>query len=168
MGDDVVFRRGNAQDVEAALAVWTAARHARDGVPSDASDFDRHRAAMLVTEALLIVGERAGTTVAMAVAVPEREDRGRGALLPEHCLIHSVYVLPDYWGKGIGRRLMSTLLSAASQDGYVLARLWTNAKNHRAHRLYGTLGFLRTDLNGTNHRGASIIQYERDLTAGRG
>lgn len=167
MGDDVVFRQGSAQDVEAALAVWTAARLARDGVPSDPSDFARHRDAMLVPGALLIVGERTGTMVAMAVAVPERENRGSSALISGHCLIHSVYVLPDSWGRGIGRRLVSTVLSAASQGEYVLARLWTNASNHRARRLYDTLGFRLTGLNAVNHRGASIVQYERDLTPGR-
>lgn len=168
MADDIVFRRGNTRDIEASLAVWTSARLARDGVLSSASDFDRHRDAMLVPDSLLIVGEHSGATVAMAVAVPEREDRGRGAIIPGQSLIHSVYVLPDYWGKGVGRRLVSALLAAAAQDGYVLARLWTNATNHPARRLYETLGFLPTGLNTTNHRGASIVQYERNLTADRG
>jgi ribosomal protein S18 acetylase RimI-like enzyme len=168
MDDNVVFRRGNAQDIEAALAVWTASRLARDGVLSAASDFDRHRDAMLVPDSLLIVGERSGATVAMAVAVPEREDRGKGARIPGQALIHSVYVLPDYWGRGVGRKLVSALLSALSQDRYVLARLWTNASNHRARRLYETLGFHLTDLNATNHRGAPIVQYERNLPSDNG
>src|SRR5690349_15369454 len=49
------------------MAVWTAARLARDGVPSDALDFDRHRDAMLVPGALLIVWKQVRTTDAMAV-----------------------------------------------------------------------------------------------------
>jgi GNAT superfamily N-acetyltransferase len=73
--------------------------------------------------------------------------------------LRSVYVLPEFRGRGVGRMLLETVLShARSVDGMRQVILCVNAANQPARRLYQSLGFVRFGLepsalriDGTGH-----------------
>lgn len=73
--------------------------------------------------------------------------------------LRSVYVLPEFRGRGLGRMLLETVLShARGVDGMRQIILSVNAANTAARRLYQSLGFVRFGLepsalliDGTGH-----------------
>jgi predicted GNAT family acetyltransferase len=73
--------------------------------------------------------------------------------------LRSVYVLPEFRGRGLGRMLLETVLSyARCVDGMRQIILCVNAANHPARHLYQSLGFVRFGLepstlliDGTGH-----------------
>ena len=64
-------------------------------------------------------------------------DRGEEA--PETGEIFALYVLSDYYGTGLGRRLMDAGL--AQLPGYAKICLWVLKENRRAIRFYEKCGF---------------------------
>ncbi len=60
-----------------------------------------------------------------------------------HCGTLGMGLLPDYRGKGLGRRLMEAALAAAHDEGFVRVELTAHADNLRAIALYEKLGFQR-------------------------
>jgi ribosomal protein S18 acetylase RimI-like enzyme len=52
-----------------------------------------------------------------------------------------IYLLPESWGKGIGRRLMDTALQRLTDAGYTEATLWVLDTNTRARRFYEAGGW---------------------------
>jgi RimJ/RimL family protein N-acetyltransferase len=60
-----------------------------------------------------------------------------------HCGTLGMGPLPDYRGKGLGRRLMQATLEAAHEEGFVRIELMAHADNQRAIALYEKLGFVR-------------------------
>ena len=55
----------------------------------------------------------------------------------------SLYTLPAYWGRGLGRALMDRALSALAADGYRDVCLWAFEANARACRFYEKFGFVK-------------------------
>lgn len=53
----------------------------------------------------------------------------------------TLYVLPDFWGKGYGRALMEAVLQKAKERGYASISLWVLESNVRARRFYEIAGF---------------------------
>ena len=53
----------------------------------------------------------------------------------------TIYVLPDYMGKGYGRRLMDAVMSELKKQGYKEVFLWVLEDNSRARRFYESLGY---------------------------
>ena len=93
-------------------------------------------------EAFLLIAEDAGDVVGMALGVQALSDDGAGAPVRGLCHISMVFVAPDYWGRGIGGRLVAALLPEARSRGYDRAQLWTQSDNARARRLYEGRGFV--------------------------
>jgi RimJ/RimL family protein N-acetyltransferase len=60
-----------------------------------------------------------------------------------HCGTLGMGLLPEYRGKGLGRRLMQAALAAAHDEGFVRVELTAHADNLRAIALYEKLGFQR-------------------------
>jgi RimJ/RimL family protein N-acetyltransferase len=58
--------------------------------------------------------------------------------------IGTLYSVPEVWGAGIGKRLMSAALQTLEQAGYTQATLWVLEANERARRFYEAAGW-RTD-----------------------
>ncbi len=59
--------------------------------------------------------------------------------------IVSIYLLPDYIGKGYGKILMDAVLSELKRQGYEKVFLWVLEENIRARHFYEKYGFLPTD-----------------------
>jgi ribosomal protein S18 acetylase RimI-like enzyme len=73
-----------------------------------------------------------------------------------------VFVAPQRWGRGVGGRLVDTLLAEAQERGYDRAQLWTQANNPGAQRLYEGRGFRRSGRE-KDEFGERIVHYERAL-----
>lgn len=59
--------------------------------------------------------------------------------------IVSLYLLPDYIGKGYGKILLQSAVSELKKSGYEHIFLWVLEENIRARRFYERFGFQRTD-----------------------
>ncbi len=57
----------------------------------------------------------------------------------------SIYLLPDYMGKGLGRLLMNRTVWELFQLGYPNIFLWVLEENTRARAFYERFGFRQTD-----------------------
>jgi GNAT superfamily N-acetyltransferase len=55
--------------------------------------------------------------------------------------ITAIYVLPEAWGTGLGRGLMTAALSQLAAGGYETAALWVLESNARARRFYARAGW---------------------------
>lgn len=58
--------------------------------------------------------------------------------------IVSVYLLPEYMGRGYGKRLISAALSELSEMGFREVFLWVLEENLRARSFYEKCGFSRS------------------------
>lgn len=55
--------------------------------------------------------------------------------------VHTLYVLPEYWGKGFGTALLDNSVKWLEQQGFDRIYLWALDTNVRARRLYEKYGF---------------------------
>lgn len=62
--------------------------------------------------------------------------RSRDKNKPSWGEIVSIYLLPQYFGKGFGNKLLETALSDLKNAGYENVYLWVLKDNHRARRFY--------------------------------
>jgi ribosomal protein S18 acetylase RimI-like enzyme len=61
--------------------------------------------------------------------------------------IISLYLLPDYFGKGFGQSLLAYTVNALLSNGYTDIYLWVLKQNLRARRFYERNGFSLFDEN---------------------
>lgn len=115
-------------------------KHAYKGIiPQDYLDsIPRGRWAGSLTEAgrhTLVVteGERiVGTSCCCRSRLPEMNDWGE---------IISIYLLPEYMGKGYGRALMTAAINMLGEMGFENIFLWVLEENHNARGFYEKMGF---------------------------
>jgi GNAT superfamily N-acetyltransferase len=69
---------------------------------------------------------------------PTRDTDPSGSRVGE---ISAIYVLPEAWGTGLGRGLMTAALSQLGAGGYEAAALWVLESNVRARRFYARAGW---------------------------
>jgi GNAT superfamily N-acetyltransferase len=55
--------------------------------------------------------------------------------------LYAIYVLPEAWGRGIGRALMAEVLARLRRDGFREAILWVFEDNPRTRRYYELAGW---------------------------
>ena len=61
----------------------------------------------------------------------------------EYCgSIYSIYILEEYWGKGLGTRLMDRVINILQDEGCKRVSLWVYEENKRAIRFYEKCGFI--------------------------
>ena len=68
---------------------------------------------------------------------PDKEFVGRGHLF-------SIYVTPDFSGKGLGSKTLTEALKRLSDKGFSDISLWVFEKNQRANGMYAKFGFKPT------------------------
>lgn len=59
--------------------------------------------------------------------------------------IVTIYLLPEYIGRGIGSQLMNACIQELEFMGYTEILLWVLEENYRARRFYEKHGFILTD-----------------------
>jgi GNAT superfamily N-acetyltransferase len=79
-------------------------------------------------------------------------------------LVYLLYVLPAYWGHGVGKALMSAAMDELRDLGMSEAVLWVLRDNQRAHRFYERLGWCRNGRTSREDYGGIELEawcYER-------
>jgi ribosomal protein S18 acetylase RimI-like enzyme len=94
---------------------------------------------------------------------PTRDQDADGSLVGE---IKEIYLMPEAWGKGMGKRLMSNALARLASAGYNQVTLWVLATNHRARRFYASGGWIEDGaLKRDDSQGFPIedVRYRKQL-----
>lgn len=93
----------------------------------------------------------------------EGDDATRGEL-------YAINLHPDYWRRGLGRRLIRHVTGELSRLGFTTAVLWVEASNDRARRFYEVEGWRFDGTERTDTvQGAAVdeVRYARELAADR-
>lgn len=85
-----------------------------------------------------LLAERDNKVVALVNICPTRDEDQDSTSVGE---ITSLYAVPEVWGRGIGRALMSSAVAALTNAGFSSATLWVLDTNHRARRFYEAGGW---------------------------
>lgn len=82
---------------------------------------------------------------------------------PHTCELQKMYLLPDYRGQGIGKRLMTTVLTAADGLGYHACYLETLDAMTLALRFYEAFGFeaLPAPLGQSGHTSCNRFYFRK-------
>ena len=86
---------------------------------------------------VFVAEDSGGRVVGFVSLGPSRDEdapAGTGEIL-------TIYVLPEEWGKGHGRRLMEAVVDKARRRGFAAITLWVLEGNERAKRFYSIAGF---------------------------
>jgi ribosomal protein S18 acetylase RimI-like enzyme len=115
---------------------------ALDGI--DAEDrAGRWRQTLSDANTTTLIAESDGQTLGFVNFGPCRDEDAEAGRVGE---VMSVYVAPDCWGKGVGRRLLRTALEQLAGAGFGEAKVWVLDRNARAVAFYERAGFVRDDL----------------------
>jgi len=95
-------------------------------------DADRSRGGCLV------VADEDGMLAGFADVCSSRDDDAESSKIGE---IMAIYLVPDSWGKGLGRELIAAALTHLAGLGYDEVTLWVLDTNARARRFYDAAGF---------------------------
>lgn len=68
--------------------------------------------------------------------------KSRFSDLEQYGEIYSIYILPEYTGKGIGKALLNSAIKGLSEAGYKDVFLWVLEENELARRFYEKMGFV--------------------------
>ena len=95
--------------------------------------------------AAILVGERGGEVAGFVLYGPCRDDDAD----PETGEIWALFVDPEHWRGGVGRRLVEAALEGLRRCGFSQSTVWTLAESPRNLRFYEALGF---ELDGAQQR----------------
>lgn len=141
-----VIRCANAEDAAGIARVRAESwRTAYRGIVSDeyldaidvAEWSERQRLNMenQPAELVSLVADYAGLIVGWAALGPNRETG-----TPFAGELYAIYLLPEYWRRGIGRLLMEATAESLLERGMRSMILWVLAENRPARRFYEALG----------------------------
>jgi ribosomal protein S18 acetylase RimI-like enzyme len=134
----------DAEDIEQLrVAGWQTAYR---GILPDAYldrmrvDVSRRRAQLAGRPATVVesVAVQTGAIVGWVVGGHIRDAFRAG---PGQGEIYACYVQPEWWGRGVGRLLMTHAVTALAEAGLHDVTLWVLEDNHRARRFYEACGF---------------------------
>jgi GNAT superfamily N-acetyltransferase len=108
------------------------------------------------TVALVACHGRRGALVGTVAAEIDRSG-------PYTAQVGRLYVDPDNWGCGIGRRLHDGVLEHLRARGQGVVALWVLEANTRARSMYERWGWRSTPDRQTVYPGVDEIRYLRDL-----
>jgi ribosomal protein S18 acetylase RimI-like enzyme len=81
--------------------------------------------------------------------------------------VQAIYLLPEYWGQGVGQLLMDAGLRRLAESGYREYVLWVLATNDRARRFYETGGWQPDGATKTDDsRGFPLLEVRYRRAAG--
>jgi ribosomal protein S18 acetylase RimI-like enzyme len=94
---------------------------------------------------------------------PTRDEGEDAGLVGE---IRAIYVIPEAWGKGLGKRLMASALGRLAVAGYAQATLWVLDTNARARGFYEKGGWAQDGAarcGGRSDFPMREVRYRKDL-----
>jgi GNAT superfamily N-acetyltransferase len=98
----------------------------------------RRRAQPILAGAGSLVATVDGQIAGLAGFGPYRPEQGE--VDPTTGELYAIYVDPEHWRAGIGRRLHAAVTAALTGSGFRAMRLWVLEENHRARRFYEWAG----------------------------
>lgn len=111
----------------------------------------------------VIVAETGSQICGAAWFGPARDPDSDPALVGE---LIGIYLLPEAWGKGLGRNLMTAAVDHLTAAGYTEATLWVLKSNARARRFYAKAGWAEDGTTKQDDRlgfPMSEVRYRRRL-----
>ena len=112
----------------------------------------------------VLVAVNDGYIIGHAVVVPSRDDDAAPGIVGE---ITAIYVRPEAWGRGAGRKLMTHALDHMRRAGFAQATLWVLDSNDRAIRFYQRSGWRHdaTTMSRTiGGQPVTVVRFRRTLT----
>lgn len=164
----MLIRRATIDDVVPMGTLWLrAALAGYEGIfPSEAP---KPTAAELTERWRQAIARGPSATVALVACHGARDavvgtvaaeiDRGG----PDMAQMGRLYVDPDLWGCGIGRRLHDGVLEHLRAGGHGVVALWVLEANARARSMYERWGWRSTADRQTVYPGVDEVRYLRDL-----
>ena len=142
----VLVRPGEPEDIDAAVAIFARCGLAQHpDRPTPQARVDEVRATLDAPSTWMFVAVEDEVIVGFAAAMQSRELEGAGEIIPGQCYLDLIFVAPEQWASGIGSLLLDTVIADARGRGFSRIHLVTHDNNDRAHRLYSSRGFERTD-----------------------
>jgi RimJ/RimL family protein N-acetyltransferase len=108
--------------------------------------------------ASVLVAEADGEVVGFSGADGEEE--------PDLANLHTLYLVPEWWGKGVGRDLLEETLGRLRGGEWEEVVLWVLSGNERACRFYEKAGFRRdgaVDVWRPETEALPMVRYRRPL-----
>ncbi|NYH89190.1 GNAT family N-acetyltransferase [Actinopolymorpha rutila] len=165
---DVAFRVADSQVAAAVTLVYERATARRLGavepVVADRRLVEVLRARLDAPRTVVVVGERAGETVACCFGSPLRSADGVPSEAEAH--VSLVAVAPPYWGLGYGRAVLAFAERALAAIGYEGAQLHVQTANTRARKLYERCGWTLLGPGGPHNDGPQAVYGKRLRDAG--
>jgi ribosomal protein S18 acetylase RimI-like enzyme len=110
------------------------------------------------------VGLIEGVIVGWAILGPPRDDDVDPARAQE---LYGLYLLPRFWGRGVGQTLCQTAENRMRERGAQSAVLWVHEQNQRARRFYERRAYLletgRPKVLAYNGVQAPAVRYRKAL-----
>jgi GNAT superfamily N-acetyltransferase len=111
----------------------------------------------------VLIAATAAGIVGFTAYGPTRDDDGDPSRTGE---VGAIYLLPEIWGQGTGRRLMTAALRNLAEAGYLDATLWALDSNARARTFYAAGGWVEDGaIKHDGSRGFTLteVRYRRPL-----
>ena len=127
---------------------------ALDGIDAD-DRAERWRQTLTDANNITLVAKSDGQVLGFVNYGPCRDEDVAAGGVGE---IISIYVAPDFWGSGAGRRLLQAALERLAGAGSCEAKVWVLDRNARAVAFYEHAGFIRDGM--VKHRemfGAPVV-----------
>ncbi len=80
--------------------------------------------------------------------------------------ISAIYIHPDYWRKGYGKRLLDTAINEFIKIGFSEVSLWVLDSNQSAIRFYENMGFSKTSATKVETKSTynlNEVRYRRQI-----
>jgi len=88
---------------------------------------------------------------------------GAGALIPGMAHVWQLFVLPEWWGRGVAPVLHGAAIAEMESRGYRQARLYTPTRHRRARRFYERRGWSAVGEEWNDNLKLMLCQYRRAL-----
>ena len=157
---EIRVRRGSPNEIDVAWALRAEATAASGfAVGSSASSLARFAKRFSLPETIPFFADCSGESVGVVVLCQAFSDSEFRIGVDGRAHISTVSVKSDYWGQGIGHRLMVEALNEARRAHYRDVQLWVHCSNARAIRLYERFGFADTNDERSDDYGKPMHRY---------
>jgi ribosomal protein S18 acetylase RimI-like enzyme len=114
----------------------------------------------------VLIAEMNSQLVGFSCIGPYRDIASSNHIKPGE--IYSLFLHPDFWRQGLGKKLCLKSLSKLKQDGFTEVMLWVLEDNEPAQAFYKAIGFIETTHRKNKLIYSSInvceVQYHIKLT----